>query len=356
MKLGDLCWFLPALCLACHQTPDSEAELKVSVHCVLPTRQSIDETVELRGHLEPPPGGDLPLASQVAGRIVEVLVHEGQRVKTGDVAASVDDLASRDAVRQAEAALAQASAAELNANATLQRTQALVTRGIAARQELDDATAKAETEKQSVASGQAALDLARRTLGRVQVRVAFGGVVTRVWRGPGAIVDGTAATPIAQIAAASGAEFVADATERDLVRIESGREAQVLLAPGSSSLKGSVRAVSSALDATTGLGVVRVSLTDTPASLLMGAQGRVTVVTRHRDSVLLVPTEALRGAVADGAEVVVCTPEGASVRAVQVGYRDDHQFEVVSGLDASDKVAIDHVLGLETGTALVQAP
>jgi len=238
----------------------------------------------------------------------------------------------------------------------LQRTQALVTRGIAARQELDDATAKAETEKQSVASSQAALDLARRTLGRVQVRVAFGGVVTRVWRGPGAIVDGTAATPIAQVAAASGAEFVADATERDLVRIESGCQARVLLAPGAPSLNGSVRAVSSALEATTGLGVVRVSLTDTPATLLMGAQGRVTVVTRHRDSVLLLPAEALRGAVADGAEVVVCTPEGASVRPVQVGYRDDHQFEVVSGLDASDKVAVDHVLGLETGTALVQVP
>lgn len=347
---------LPLLCLSCRHTEESEPELKVAVHCVNPSRQSVDETIELRGHLEPPPGGDLPLASQVAGRIVEVLVHEGQRVKSGDVVASVDDLASRDAVRQAEATLAQASAAQLNASATLERTQALVNRGIAARQELDDATAKAETEKQSVASSQAALDLARRTLGRVQVRVAFGGVVTRVWRGPGAIVDGTAATPIAQIAAASGAELVADATERDLVRIESGRPARVQLAPGTPPLNGVVRAVSSALDAATGLGVVRVSLTDSPQATLMGAQGRVTITTGHRDGVLLVPIEALRGAIADGAEVVVCTSEGASVRAVQVGYRDDHRFEVVAGLAADEKVAIDHVLGLDTGTVLVQTP
>ena len=200
------------------------------------------------------------------------------------------------------------------------------------------------------------MDLARRTLGRVQVRVAFGGVVTRVWRGPGAIVDGTAATPIAQVAAALGAEFVADATERDLARIESGRAARVQLAAGTPPLAGSIRAVSSALDAATGLGLVRVSLTDTPATLLMGAQGRVTISTRHRDDVLLVPIEALRGAVADGAEVVVCTPEGASVRKVQVGFRDDRRFEVRGGLAATDKVAIDHVLGLETGTALVEAP
>ncbi len=347
---------VPFLCLACQHPAEAEPELKVTVRCVNPLRQAIDETLELRGHLEPPPGGDLPLASQVAGRIDEVLVHEGQRVKAGDVVASVDDLASRDAVRQAEASLAQARAAALNASATFERTQALVTRGIAARQELDDASAKVETEKQSVLAGAAALDLARRTLGRVQVRAAFGGVVTRVWRGAGAIVDGTAATPIAQVAASSGAELVADITERDLARVTNGRPALVQLAPGTPPLAGSVRAVSSALDPATGLGFVRVSLTDTPPSVPMGAQGRVTIVTAHRDSVLLVPVEALRGAVADGAEVVVCTERGASVRAVQVGYRDDHRFEVVSGLAPDEKVAIDHVLGLETGTPLVEAP
>ena len=64
--------------------------------------------------------------------------------------------------------------------------------------------------------------------------------------------------------------------------------------------------VSSALDTTTGLGVVRVSLSSAPPILLMGAQGRVTITTGHRDGVLLVPIEALRGAVSDGAEVVVC--------------------------------------------------
>lgn len=343
-------------CLACRHPAAADSEAKVTVRCVNPTLQPIDETLELRGHLEPPPGEDLPLASQVAGRIVEVLVHEGQRVKAGEVVASVDDLASRDAVRQAEAALAQARAAELNAHATLERTQALVARGIAARQELDDANAKAETEKQSVVAGSAALDLARRTLGRVQVRVAFGGIVTRVWRGPGAIVDGTAATPIAQVAAALGAEFVADATERDLARIKSGRPAQVVLSPGTPALAGSIRAVSSALDPVTGLGVVRVSLDQPPPTLLMGAQGRVTIITAHRDSVLVIPSDALRGAVADGAEVVVCATKGASVRPVQIGYRDDHLMEVVAGLTIADKVAIDHVLGLETGTPLVEAP
>ena len=188
------------------------------------------------------------------------------------------------------------------------------------------------------------------------MRVAFGGVVTRVWRGPGALVDGTAATPIAQVAAAVGAELVADATERDLAQLAVGQHARIQLSADTPPLSGAVRALSSALDLSTGLGFVRVSLADAPPSLLMGAHGRVTITTKHRDSVPLLPSGALRGAIADGAEVVLCTGNTATVRAVTVGYRDERQFEILSGLGGDDKVAIDHVLGLETGTALVQAP
>jgi RND family efflux transporter MFP subunit len=354
MKQSRFSLLLPLLIAACHAPAEPEPEPKVRVRCQKPTREPLDETLELRGHLEPPPGGDLPLSSQVTGRIVDVRVREGQRVQAGDLVASVDDLASRDAVRQAEAAVATSRAAEQNANASLDRSRALVARGIAASQELDDASARAETEKQSVASNLSALDIARHTLGRVQVRAAFGGVVTRVWRGPGALVDGTAGTPIAQVAA-SGVEFVADGTERELAQVTAGRSARVLLGAGPTPLPGVVLRVSSALDTTTGLGQVRISL-DSPGSLLIGAQGRATITVRHRDSVLLVANEALRGAVADGAEVVVCAAGSAQVRAIQVGYRDEHHFEAVSGLTTDDAVAIDHVLGLETGTALAEVP
>lgn len=355
MKFERACLPLLWLFVACRAPAEAEPEQKVTVHCRTPTRESLEETQELRGHLEPPPGGDLPLSAQVSGRVVDVQVREGQRVKTGDVVASVDDLASRDAVRQAEASLATARAAEFNATATLERTRTLVARGIAAHQELDDASARAETEKQSVASNVAALDVARHTLGRVQVRAAFGGVVTRVWRGPGALVDGTAATPIAQVAAASGVEFVADGTERELSRIAVGRTAQIRFGAEAPPLAGRVRSVSSALDPLTGLGQARISL-DQSESLLIGAQGRALISVRRREGVRLLPVETLRGAVADGAEVVVCAAGVAQVRAIVVGYRDEHLFEVVSGLNDEELVARDHVLGLETGTALTVVP
>ncbi len=337
-----------------HQAEEETAP-KISVHCVLPHTEAIDELIALRGRLEPPPGGDLPVASQVAGRLVSVAVREGQHIGRGDLVASVDDAPSRDGLRQAEAAVAQAVSAEVNANTTLERARAIVARGIAAKQELDDAVAHAEAAKASVSSARAAADLARRTLGRVQVHSSFDGIVTRIWRGPGAIVDGTAATPIVQLAAAAGIEFVADATDRDLSRVAEGQLAKGELSMGGADFTGVVRARSTALDPATGLGLVRIALDKADGTFPMGAFGRVVVTVRHRDAVLVVPTAALRGAIADGAEVALCEGGKAAIHAVKVGWRDATRFEPLEGLKPTDRVAIDHVLGLEDGTLLEEA-
>ncbi len=337
-----------------HAAPVEEEAPKVTVHCVVAHPQALDETVALRGRLEPPPGGDLPVASTVPGRLVQVAVKEGQRIAKGDLVASVDDLPSRDALRQSEAAVLQAQAAEANATTTLERAKQLVARGIAAKQELDDAVARADTAKATVSSAQAAADLSRRTLGRVQIHSSFDGVVTRIWRGSGAIVDGTAATPIVQLAATGGVEFAADATDRELAAIEEGQAAHVELSLGGDAIDGRVRARSTALDPATGLGVVRITL-EKLGTYPMGTFGRVVVTTKHRDAVAVLPTAALRGAVLDGAEVAVCKDGKASLRRVKVGYRNDTLFEPLEGLAADERVAVDHVLGLDDGTALEEA-
>ena len=351
---------VPLLALAtlagCSKHAEAEhAAEPVEVHCQHPAPAAIDETVALRGRLEPPPGGDLPVASQVGGRVVSVAVHEGQHVAAGDLIASVDDAPSRDAVRQAEAAVLQARAADVNATAALERTRVLVSRGIAARQELEDATARAEAAHAGVAAVVAGADLARRTLGRVAVRSSFSGTVTRVWRGPGALVDGTAATPIVQLAAVKGVELVADATQRELSSLEEGQGARVELSIGGEALTAVVRARSSMLDAATGLGTVRLTIEGFDGKAAMGTYGRVVIATAHRDAALVLPSSVMRGAVADGAEVVVCKGDKAALRTIKVGWRDEARIEVLEGLTAEDAVATDHVLGLEDDTPIKQA-
>jgi RND family efflux transporter MFP subunit len=352
-------WFVvPALMvLSCHgEPPEDAAPRPVEVHCVAPKLEAVDEVVALRGRVQPPPGGDLPVASQVQGRVVTVAVHEGQVIANGDLVATVDDVASRDAVRQAEAAVEQARAAEGNASTTLARTRALVARGIAANQELDDATARENTAAAAVDAAAASAHLARRTLGRVQVRSSFAGVVTRLWRGPGALVDGTAATPIVELAARGALDFVADATERELGGIREGQHAHGTLTESGDAFEGVVRSRSTALDPQTGLGLVRVAVTEERDGIPIGAFGRVVVALSHRDGVSVLPSAALRGAVADGSEVVVCKDGHAELRKIDVGFRDETRVEVRGGLGPGDRVAVDHVLGLDDGTGIKEVP
>lgn len=350
-------WTLVVLCTVASCRPGTAEQrvrsAPVSVHCEMPKAMPVDDTVALRGRLQPPPGGDLPVASQVAGRIAQVTAHEGDSLHAGDVIAVVDDANTRDAVQQAEAALAQAHAQEENAVVTLERTRALVARGIAARQELDDATAKADEAKANVSAAVAAADLARRALGRVAVKSSFAGVVTKVWRGAGALVDGTAATPIVQLAATGAVEFVADATGVDLARVKEGAVARGTIG-AAATFEGVVVARARALDPTTGLGTVRITAEHLGEQVPMGSYGRVLLTVGHRDGVRTLPVSALRGAVADGAEIAVCDAGKVAIRSVRVGWRGSDRFEV-DGVRDDERVAVDHVLGLEDGTAVAEA-
>jgi RND family efflux transporter MFP subunit len=346
--------------VACHHAAEEHEEpIPVPVRCVTVARDAIEVKETLRGRIAAPPGADLPIASQVTGRVVDVRVHEGDRVTAGAIVATIDDSATRDGLRQADAALAQSKSAAQNADLTLDRTRQLVARGIAAKQELDDAVARADQARAAVNASVAAADLARRTLGRVQVRSTFDGIVTRVWRGPGALVDGTAATPIVELAATMLAELDADATERQLTGIAAGQPATIVLSTGGDPMPGSVRARSTALDPATGLGLVRIAVEPPdagapPSQLLLGAFGTVTIKIGDRRGVLVIPAAALRGAVADGAQVALCKEGKAELRTVHVGWRDAALVEVIDGIAESDRVAIDHVLGLDNDSPIVE--
>ncbi len=214
--------------------------------------------------------------------------------------------------------------------------------------------ARADQAQAAVNAAVAAADLSRRTLGRVQVRSSFEGIVTRVWRGAGALVDGTAATPIAQLAATSLAEFDADATQRQLGGIAPGQTASVDLSTGGGTIAGSVRARASALDPATGLGLVRLAIEAKPPPTL-GVFGVATVHVGRRDGILVIPATAVRGAVADGAEVAICKDGKAQLRSLRIGWRDDDRVEVTEGLVEGERVAVDHVLGLESDSPIAEA-
>ena len=157
-----------------------------------------------------------------------------------------------------------------------------------------------------------------------------------------------------QIAQTGGLELQADATQRDLSHIETGQRVQGQVEQ--TTFEGTVLLRGVSVDPATGLATVRIAVVSQSGTLPLGAFGTVTVETAKRDGVPTLPTAAIRGAFADGPHVIVCGHGVAEVRAVQVGYRDADRFELTAGLAPGERVAIDHVLGLDDGTRIEPAP
>jgi membrane fusion protein (multidrug efflux system) len=341
------------LLAGCHhgEKETEPATPKRSVRCAPAVARSVSDAVELRGTIAPLPDRDAQVAAQVPGRILRVLVREGDAVAAGQEVARLDVAPLADEAAQAEAARDKTVAERKNAEATRARVERVFEHGIAARQEVDDAVARADAARAAEGEAGAAARRAHRQVERAVIRSPLAGVVVRVMRRPGELVDGTPSTPVLEVADPRHLELVADAPASDLVRIARGQHAAVTVAalPGAT-WTGVVAAVAPAVDAATGLGTVRITLDAAegrrPPIGLLGL-ARVEVSAPH--AAVMVPRASVRAGDAGGLEVVVCGKEGAAhVRRITRGVEVSGETEA-TGVSAGEEVAVDPVLGIADG-------
>ena len=226
------------------------------------------------------------VSAQVNGPIVEVAVHDGDKVKRGDLLFRIDPRPYQVALEQAQAQLAAArlqttqlrtqsagtgaditgAAADLEIKRrALARQSELLRRGFTTRSAHDDAVAevrKAETEladararaanasaaispgeQPSVALAQAAVDKARLDLSRTEIRAPNDGIVENADRlQPGtAVVIGVGMMSLVH---GDGAWVEANFKEKDLARMVPGARATIKIdAYGGTEFKGHVDSI-----------------------------------------------------------------------------------------------------------------
>src|SRR5262249_5593774 len=149
------------------------------VRCAEAVRHAVGEVVELRGTVSPLPDRDAQIAPQVGGRITRVLVREGDKVAGGQIVAQIDSAPLAGQAKEADAVLAKARAESKNAQTTQARVERVFEHGIAARQEVDDAQARAASARAAEAEAEAGAQRAHRQLDRASVRSPLAGVVLK---------------------------------------------------------------------------------------------------------------------------------------------------------------------------------
>ena len=349
---------LLALMVGCRSAVAEEtAPVVARVHCAAVEARTWSESAVLRGTVQAEPDHDAIVSAQVPGRLVRVLVREGDVVKQNQPLAQLETRPFENVLLQARAQVAQVDATQTAATAMAERERHLFERGISARQAMETAQA---TLAQAVAQRQAAaamVDIAQQSMERSVVRAPIAGVVVRLLRRTGEVVDGTPVTPILELADPSSLELSASASAADLVRLVQGQKGQVRFdALPNLTLTATVRAVSPAVDPLTGVGSVRLSLATTRTRPPLGLSGDAVIVTGEAREVLVVPAQAIRNAGGASTEVVLCEAGHARARQVLVGERKEGLAEITKGVAAGERVALDELMGLAENMALEERP
>ena len=310
------------------------------------------------------------VSSKVTGKVINILIEEGQPVKAGQILAHLDDTQPRAQLALAEAQLASArkAAAEDQARLrqeeiTLARRRQLQKEGVVGKAELDEAESNVESLKariaytqQQIGVAESQVNLQKTQLTDMVVRAPFSGVVISKDAQPGEMISPVSAgggftrTGIGTIVDMSSLEIEVDVNETYINRVTPGQKVEAVLdayqdfkiparvittIPTADRQKATVR-VRIAFDTIDprvlpDMGVKVSFLRDDPAPGQPAAPAVASVQ---------VPKAAIRTA-AGKSIVFVVKEDKVERRAVSVGLETSGQVEVLSGLVAGERVVIE---------------
>ena len=282
------------------------------------------------------PREDTAVFPQISGyRVAQVLADEGAWVKAGQPLARLDDSLLRGQVEQQTALASQQAVVATQAEAQAARVKGADVAGLLSQEQIDTRRFAALSTRAQARAQEALAQDARTRNAMMVIRAPVAGLVIARGVRLGDMSSTVSATPFYRIAKDGQVELAADMGEDSLVKLHPGAQAQVSLADGSM-VTGTVRVVSPAIDPTTRLGRVRITLPVRP-NIRAGGFARAAFVGAAHSS-LSVPETAVRYD-ADGAAVLVVGTDNRLVRVpVTTGERGGGYVELLTGPAAGVRV------------------
>jgi len=321
------------------------------------------------------------VSSKITGKVVEVNVEEGMRVREGQVLARLDDSVIRASLglvqAQVEASKRAVTEAEVRlkeAQLTLdRRTQLLRDRVVtqadvdAARAEVDSLKARIRALTQQVTVAEQQVAVTETNLADTVIRAPFSGVAISKDAQPGEMVSPVSAgggftrTGICTIVDMSSLEVEVDVSESYINRVTDGQIVTAVLdAYPDWQIPARVITTVPAADRQKATVLVRIAFDELDPRILPDMGVKVTFL-RNADEdplpaarpVALVPKAAVRQD-GDRSYVFVLRPgDVVERRAVTTAGTDADRIEVTAGLTAGERVVVSPPEGLTDGAIVV---
>ncbi len=322
------------------------------------------------------------VSSKVTGKVLEVFVEEGKAVRKGQVLARLDDSQVRAALAVARAQLTTTRGAAAEDQARLReaerqykRLNQLVEEKVVGRAEVETAQSTVEslkarielaTQQVEVAQSQvAALEV---DLGDMVVRAPFDGVAISKDAQPGEMISpisaggGFTRTGICTIVDMSSLEIEVDVSESYINRVRPEQPVDAVLdAYPEWRIPASVITTVPTADRQKATVKVRIGFEKLDARILPDMGVKVSFFNEKQPEPtgaparprLLVPKGAVRTD-AGQSIVFVVRDDRAERRAVKGGVTEGDQIEIISGLNAGERIVVDGVGTLTDGARVVE--
>lgn len=275
------------------------------------------------------------LSTRLMGAVTEVLVHEGDRVRAGQVLLRLDtrDLEAR--ATQAQAGLAAAEAQADEAERYALRIRALYADSAAPKALLDGAEAGLARARAGVAAARGAGTELAAVTRYGALRAPFAGVVTRRWADPGAFAAPGA--PLITMEDATRLRITVTTTPVVAGALKRGDrvEARIEDLPAVAEVEGVIPVQGG------GLYTVNAIVRAADGRFPSGGAATLLLPTGTRRA-LFVPTAAIARQ-GDLTGVRVWTGERSELRWVRLGAERGDLVEVLSGLQGDESVALPRV-------------
>jgi len=276
------------------------------------------------------------ILARVSGVIVKILAEEGDNVREGQELLQIEDDEYAARVKQADAE------AELQ-RSRFERNQKMFQGDLLSAEEFD----AARTDLQAA---EASLELAQLELSYTRVTAPFTGTLVTRDVDPGQNVNN--GTPLFTISDVSRLLAKVHVPAKEFRRITPGRRVELVLDSSNERLQGTIDLVSPVIDATTGTIKITVSIPSYPPGTRPGDFAEVRIETERHEDALLVPRGAVVTEQGEPVVFVVAPDSTAERRVVEVGFQDELNAEILSGVDAEETVVVQGQRSLKHGSPL----
>ena len=350
------CFFM----LGCRQAPMQSQSSEYDVLTVATTDRTIpvDYSATIRGRQ------DIAIYAQVSGKIAQVCINEGQRVRSGQTLFIIDQVPYKAALQTAEANVAAAKASVATAQLTYDSKKELFARKVVSQFDLSTAENNLLTAKAQFAQAEAQRVNAANNLSYTVVKAPANGVVGTLPYRVGALVSASIPQPLTTVSDNSDVYVYFSMTENQLLNLtrqygsiantlKNMPDVQLVLNDGSVyDQAGRIEAISSVLDSSTGVAQCRAAFPNPSGLLISGSNGSV-ILPNEFKGVVVIPQSATFE-IQDKVYVYNIVDGKASSKMISVEkISNGKEYIVNEGLTPGEQIVSEGVGLLREGTEIV---